>query len=299
MPLSGDQAAHSNSRRLFITRRRACPSITAASRPTSRLSANPPRPRCPTGRPRRWSAIPDVKRAIRSSRCRRRPDTPRCPTRAAPAAHPPSVARWPATASVATSRPAQHPLDRDPVSGAGRAGAGLVEGADQASPGPSRGCSCCSRSPSCCSAHALLSGAEPDPLSIESWSMVVFITAVLWFTGESASPLLNLYLLPIILSALTLGRSVTLAQVAVIALCHVLLAAATPAWMWFRCLCQPGRRTARAVPAGRLPDHHALGRYRGGARAHRESGPDRLVDRPLQPAHVQRDLAARACGGRA
>jgi diguanylate cyclase (GGDEF)-like protein len=65
-------------------------------------------------------------------------------------------------------------------------------------------------------------------LQIESWSMVIFITAVLWFTGKSSSPLLNLYLLPIILSALTLGRVVTLIQVAVIAACHLALAAATP-----------------------------------------------------------------------
>jgi diguanylate cyclase (GGDEF)-like protein len=65
-------------------------------------------------------------------------------------------------------------------------------------------------------------------LLIESWSMVIFITGVLWFTGKSSSPLLNLYLLPIILSALTLGRLVTLLQVAVIAACHLLLAAATP-----------------------------------------------------------------------
>ncbi len=65
-------------------------------------------------------------------------------------------------------------------------------------------------------------------LLIESWSMLVFITGVLWFTGKSSSPLLNLYLLPIILSALTLGRLVTLLQVAVIAVCHILLAAATP-----------------------------------------------------------------------
>jgi diguanylate cyclase (GGDEF)-like protein len=65
-------------------------------------------------------------------------------------------------------------------------------------------------------------------LQIESWSMVIFITGVLWFTGKSSSPLLNLYLLPIILSALTLGRIVTLAQVAVIAICHLVLAAATP-----------------------------------------------------------------------
>ena len=65
-------------------------------------------------------------------------------------------------------------------------------------------------------------------LMIESWSMVIFITGVLWFTGKSSSPLLNLYLLPIILSALTLGRVVTLLQVAVIAICHLLLAVAIP-----------------------------------------------------------------------
>jgi diguanylate cyclase (GGDEF)-like protein len=65
-------------------------------------------------------------------------------------------------------------------------------------------------------------------LLIESWSMVIFITGVLWFTGKSSSPLLNLYLLPIILSALTLGRFVTLLQVAVICVCHLLLGAATP-----------------------------------------------------------------------
>ncbi len=65
-------------------------------------------------------------------------------------------------------------------------------------------------------------------LLIESWSMVMFITGALWFSGKSTSPLLNLYLLPIILSAFTLGRLVTLLQVAVIAVCHVLLAAATP-----------------------------------------------------------------------
>jgi len=65
-------------------------------------------------------------------------------------------------------------------------------------------------------------------LLIESWSMLIFITGVLWFSGKSSSPLLNLYLLPIILSALTLGRLVTLLQVAVVAICHWLLAAATP-----------------------------------------------------------------------
>jgi diguanylate cyclase (GGDEF)-like protein len=71
-------------------------------------------------------------------------------------------------------------------------------------------------------------GRTRTRLLIESWSMVMFITGALWFSGKSASPLLNLYLLPIILSAFTLGRLVTLLQVAVILVCHVLLAAATP-----------------------------------------------------------------------
>jgi hypothetical protein len=73
-----------------------------------------------------------------------------------------------------------------------------------------------------------LPGRTRFKLLIESWSMVVFITCVLWFTGKGASPLFNLYLLPIILSALTLGRVITLLQVAVIAVCHLLLAMTTP-----------------------------------------------------------------------
>jgi len=77
-------------------------------------------------------------------------------------------------------------------------------------------------------ARRFFPGRTRTRLLIESWSMVMFITGVLWFTGKSASPLLNLYLLPIILSALTLGRLVTLLQVAVIAVCHLLLAASTP-----------------------------------------------------------------------
>ena len=77
-------------------------------------------------------------------------------------------------------------------------------------------------------ARHFLPGRTRTKLLIESWSMLLFITGVLWFTGKGTSPLLNLYLLPIILSALTLGRLVTLLQVAVIAVCHFLLALATP-----------------------------------------------------------------------
>src|SRR5580704_8038925 len=73
-----------------------------------------------------------------------------------------------------------------------------------------------------------LPGRSRSKLLIESWSMVAFITCVLWFTGKGGSPLFNLYLLPIILSALTLGRVITLLQVAAVAVCHLLLAMTTP-----------------------------------------------------------------------
>ncbi|HEX3847542.1 MAG TPA: GGDEF domain-containing protein [Steroidobacteraceae bacterium] len=65
-------------------------------------------------------------------------------------------------------------------------------------------------------------------LMVESWSMMLFIACAMWLSGRGGSPLFNLFLLPMILSALTLGRLVTLSQVGVIALCHVTLAAATP-----------------------------------------------------------------------
>jgi diguanylate cyclase (GGDEF)-like protein len=73
-----------------------------------------------------------------------------------------------------------------------------------------------------------LPGRSRTRLLIESWSMVIFITCVMWFTGKGGSPLFNLYLLPIILSALCLGRVVTLLQVTAIAICHFLLAMTTP-----------------------------------------------------------------------
>jgi len=65
-------------------------------------------------------------------------------------------------------------------------------------------------------------------LAVESWTMMLFITGVLWFTGKNSSPLMNLYLLPIILSALTLGRALTMIQVGAICLCHMAMAHAAP-----------------------------------------------------------------------
>lgn len=65
-------------------------------------------------------------------------------------------------------------------------------------------------------------------LIVESWSMLAFITGVLCLTGRGASPMLNLYLLPVILSALTLGRMLTLIQIGVIFIIYFMLALATP-----------------------------------------------------------------------
>jgi diguanylate cyclase (GGDEF)-like protein len=58
-------------------------------------------------------------------------------------------------------------------------------------------------------------------LAMETWAMVSFITIVLWYTGKVDSPLLNLYLLVIIACAITLGKIMTLLEVALIACCYL------------------------------------------------------------------------------
>ncbi len=60
-------------------------------------------------------------------------------------------------------------------------------------------------------------------IAVETLAMIVFITWVLWFTGGLASPLLNAYLLVVITAALTLGKTVTLIEVALIGGCLLLL----------------------------------------------------------------------------
>ena len=54
-------------------------------------------------------------------------------------------------------------------------------------------------------------------LAIETWVMILFLTWVLWNTGKADSPLLNLYILVIVASALTLGKLITLLELALIA----------------------------------------------------------------------------------
>ena len=56
-------------------------------------------------------------------------------------------------------------------------------------------------------------------LMFEAWVMIVFITWVVWYTGQIDSPLLNLYLLPIIASALIFGKLPTAIKVGAIIAC--------------------------------------------------------------------------------
>ena len=60
-------------------------------------------------------------------------------------------------------------------------------------------------------------------IALETWVMIVFITWVLMYTGRLESPLINLYLLVIITSALTLGKSATLLEMLLIAACYLWL----------------------------------------------------------------------------
>jgi len=60
-------------------------------------------------------------------------------------------------------------------------------------------------------------------LALETWAMIVFITWILYHSGRLDSPLVNLYLLTIITSALTLGKLITLLEVALIAACYVFI----------------------------------------------------------------------------
>ena len=61
-------------------------------------------------------------------------------------------------------------------------------------------------------------------LMSEIWVMLVFITWVVWYTGEIQSPLMNLYLMPIIASALIFGKLLTAIEMGVIVLCFMFLA---------------------------------------------------------------------------
>ena len=60
-------------------------------------------------------------------------------------------------------------------------------------------------------------------LAIESWVMIVFVTWVVWSAGKIQSPLLYFYLLPIVASALILGKLMTFLEMVGVAICFVVL----------------------------------------------------------------------------
>lgn len=64
-------------------------------------------------------------------------------------------------------------------------------------------------------------------LAIETWTMILFLTWILWNTGKIDSPLINLYLLVIIASALTLGKLITFLEFILIATVYFYLGAPT------------------------------------------------------------------------
>jgi len=66
-------------------------------------------------------------------------------------------------------------------------------------------------------------------ITVECWGMIAFLTWVLWFAGGLDSPLLNAYLLPVITSALALGKTTTLVNVALVAAAYVFLGGAPDA----------------------------------------------------------------------
>ena len=61
-------------------------------------------------------------------------------------------------------------------------------------------------------------------LAVETWVMISFITFVLWHTGNVDSPLLNLYLLVIISSAITLSKLMTILEIILIFIFYFYLA---------------------------------------------------------------------------
>jgi len=60
-------------------------------------------------------------------------------------------------------------------------------------------------------------------IAIETWAMIAIATWVVQLTGGLSSPLLNTYMLPVITSALALGKATTLIEVALIAVCQIYL----------------------------------------------------------------------------
>ena len=60
-------------------------------------------------------------------------------------------------------------------------------------------------------------------LAIETWAMITFITLSIWLSGGIESPLQNLYLISVIACAITMGKTMTILEVALIACCYLFM----------------------------------------------------------------------------
>ena len=69
--------------------------------------------------------------------------------------------------------------------------------------------------------------AQSVRLALETWVMIVFITWVTWYSGKIDSPLINLYLLPIIASALILSKTLTTVATAAVIASYMAMAYST------------------------------------------------------------------------
>jgi diguanylate cyclase (GGDEF)-like protein len=69
----------------------------------------------------------------------------------------------------------------------------------------------------------LLASRARIKIVLEIAAMLAFLTAILSFAGGDRSPLINLYLLPVIAAALTLGKFATTAVLGLVAACYLLL----------------------------------------------------------------------------
>ena len=109
-------------------------------------------------------------------------------------------------------------------------------------------------------------------IALGSAAMVIFITVVASRTGGSASPMINLYLLPIVVVAMTLGRRGALVIFAAVLLAWLSLVAGED-----RCRRRPALlarlfRRARALGAGRVSHAGACGHAARRTPAHRGNG---------------------------
>src|SRR5262245_6886659 len=64
-------------------------------------------------------------------------------------------------------------------------------------------------------------------LAFEILVMLAFLTAVLVFSGGAGSPLVNLYLLPVVTAALALGKRAAALVVVLVCLCYALMGVLT------------------------------------------------------------------------